>query len=61
MYHRIIVGFKSNVADVLGDTKRKDIQNFLGITVKSVKTRSVYTIDADLGKEIRRIYNKLND
>jgi phosphoribosylformylglycinamidine synthase len=50
MYQRIIVGLRSDTTDSLGVSKRKDIENFLGLTVKSVRTRSVYTIHAELGE-----------
>lgn len=48
MYQRIVVSLKSNIADALGESKRKDIENFLGVNVKSVRTNKVYTVDAEL-------------
>lgn len=60
MYHRIEVEFKFNSADVLGVIKRNDIENFLNIKVNSVRTRKIYTIDAELSKEeLKLIKRKL--
>jgi len=55
-YHRIAVAFKSEATDALGLSKRRDIENFLNLRVNSVRTRRVYTIDAELSdQELERI------
>lgn len=51
MIQRLIVAFKDGEVDVVGERLKKDIENFLKINVDSVRTRRVYTIDADLNKE----------
>jgi len=48
MPHRIEIGFKNHIRDALGEKVRKRIRDNLGLTVQSVNTISVYTIDADL-------------
>ena len=50
MYHRVEVGFKPGATDILGVNTRDEIEYFLNIKITSVKTRTVYTIDADLGE-----------
>jgi len=45
------VAFKEGEVDATGESRKKDIENFLKIKVDSVKTRRVYTIDAELSKE----------
>jgi phosphoribosylformylglycinamidine synthase len=51
MPSRIIVGFRDGESDPLGSSLEKTIRNFLGINAESVRTRRVYTIYADLGRE----------
>lgn len=48
---RVIVAFKEGEVDAIGEGLKKDIENFLKIKVDSVKTRRVYTIDAELSEE----------
>ena len=48
---RIVVGFKPKEIDPFGESRKKEIENFLKIKVDSVKTRRVYTINADLSKD----------
>jgi phosphoribosylformylglycinamidine (FGAM) synthase PurS component len=49
--HRIEVGLKSGMRDPLGERVKRRIGSDLGLSVKSVKTISVYTLDMDLSKE----------
>jgi len=49
MAHRIEVGFKAEIRDALGEKVRKRIQEDLGMSVASVRTIEVYTMDMDLG------------
>ena len=49
--HRIEVGLKSGMRDPLGERIKRRIGSDLGLSVKSVKTISVYTLDMDLSKE----------
>lgn len=51
MAHRIEVGFREDITDALGESVRKGIAETLGIVLDSVKTISVFTIDAELTKE----------
>ena len=51
LIHRLIIDFKTGEVDAVGLSRRKDIENFLQISVDSVKTRRVYTIDAELTNE----------
>ena len=51
MAHRIEVGFREGVTDALGESVRKGIAETIGIILDSVKTISVFTIDAELTKE----------
>ncbi len=51
MYHRVEVGFKTEVTDVLGMRKKSEIESFLNIKVNWVRTRKIYTIDAELSAE----------
>ena len=51
MAHRIEVGFRGGVTDALGESVRKGIAETLGIILDSVKTISVFAIDAELTKE----------
>ena len=48
MAHRIEVGFKQGIRDVLGEKTGRKIIEQLGINVDEVKTIEVYTIDGDL-------------
>jgi len=50
MYRRIEVGFKPEAADALGESRRREIEGFLNIRVDLVRTRRVYTIDAELSE-----------
>ncbi len=51
MIKRVEVGFKERVTDTRGDGVAKQIRNFLGINVESVKTRNIYTLDTKLSEE----------
>jgi len=60
MYHRVEIGYKSKVNDIIGEKKRKEIKNFLNIQVNSVRIRKIYTIVAELDKEeLERITKEL--
>jgi len=58
MYRRIEIGYKSRTTDILGMKKREDIENFLNISVRSIRTRRVYTIDAELNEEEIQLVKK---
>src|SRR5271157_1005137 len=49
--HRVIVAFKDGEVDAVGKDKRMGMENFLKINVDSVRTRRVYTIDAELTRK----------
>ncbi|RKY84511.1 phosphoribosylformylglycinamidine synthase [candidate division KSB1 bacterium] len=51
MAYRIEVIYKNNVLDPTGEGVKKSIKNFLHLGVDSVKTKQVYTIDAELTPE----------
>ncbi len=51
MLNRIEIGFKSGVRDALGEKMKDRIINHLKISVASVQTFEIYTIDGDLGRE----------
>ena len=51
MAHRIEVGLKKGMRDPLGERMKKRIQNDLGLSIKSVRTISVFTLDVDLSRE----------
>ncbi len=51
MIHRIEVGFRRGVRDVLGEKTRGKIVEHLGIDVADVTTVEVYTIEGDLAPE----------
>ena len=57
--YRIEVGFRSDGTDVLGTSKKRELENFLNILVESVKTRRIYTIDARLQEEVECIKKEL--
>ncbi|MEA2013792.1 MAG: AIR synthase-related protein [Thermodesulfobacteriota bacterium] len=48
MIHRIEIGFKQGIKDVLGEKTRQKIIEHLGINVAEVSTIEVYTIDGDI-------------
>lgn len=61
MVKRVIVAFKRGESDPVGKTLKRNIRDFLGIEVGSVKTRKVYTIDAktekkELAKLVRDLF-----
>jgi phosphoribosylformylglycinamidine (FGAM) synthase PurS component len=49
--HRIEIGLKNEMRDPLGEKIKKRIQSDLGLSVDSVKTISVFTLDMDLSKD----------
>lgn len=51
MAHRIEVGFREGMPDALGESIRRGIREDLGISLDSVKTVDVFTIDSDLTEE----------
>ena len=56
MIHRIEIGFKEGIRDVLGEKTRRKIIEHLGIDVAEVGTIEVYTIDGDIaGNELAKI------
>lgn len=48
MVSRIIVGLKDGVRDPRGERVRRELKEHLGITLRSVRTLDVYTVDAEL-------------
>ncbi|MDD5723054.1 MAG: AIR synthase-related protein [Syntrophales bacterium] len=50
MVHRIEVGFRQGIRDVLGEKTGRKITEHLGIDVTAVKTIEVYTIDGDIAE-----------
>ncbi|MDO9516033.1 MAG: AIR synthase-related protein [Syntrophales bacterium] len=53
MVHRIEVGFREGIRDVLGEKTGRKITEHLGIDVTEVKTIDVYTIEGDIaGNEL---------
>lgn len=58
MVNRIIVAFKQGESDPSGKKLEKTIKNFLGIKIKSVRTRRVYIIDADLNSRETALLEK---
>ena len=56
MAHRIEIGLKRGIRDPLGEKVRRRIQNDLGLSVESVRTISIFTLDMDLSdKELEMI------
>ena len=56
MAHRIEVGLKKEMRDPLGEKVKKRIQSELGLSVESLRTVSVFTLDMDLlGEELKAI------
>ncbi len=49
--HRIEVGLKKGIRDPLGEKVKKRIQNDLGLSVESVRTLSVFTLDIELSQD----------
>ena len=49
--HRIEIGLKKGIRDPLGEKVSKRVQNNLGLSVKSVRTISVFTLDMELSEE----------
>ena len=47
---RIEVGLKTEIRDPLGEKVKRRIQNDLGLSVESVRTLSVFTVDMELSK-----------
>lgn len=47
---RIVVGLQNSKSDPAGEKLEVAIRQFLGIDVRSVSTRKVYTVNADLGE-----------
>lgn len=50
MIYRIEVGFKRDIPDARGRLTEQRIKAYLGIPVRSVRTRSLYTIEAELSE-----------
>ncbi|MBN2568544.1 MAG: phosphoribosylformylglycinamidine synthase, partial [Deltaproteobacteria bacterium] len=50
MVHRIEIGFREGIRDVLGERTKRKITEHLGISLEKVQTIDVYTIEGDLGK-----------
>ena len=48
MAWRIVVGLKDNVRDARGERVKREIQEHLGVALRSVRTMDVYTVDAEL-------------
>jgi len=48
MAHRIEIGFKQGIRDVIGEKTRQKIVEHLGINVDDVRTVDVYTVDGDI-------------
>ena len=48
MVHRIEIGFKEGIRDVLGERTQRKITEHLGIAVERVETIDVFTIEGDL-------------
>ncbi|HPQ43316.1 MAG TPA: AIR synthase-related protein [Syntrophales bacterium] len=51
MVHRIEVGFREGIRDVLGEKTGRKITEHLGIDVTGVKTIDVYTVEGDLSEK----------
>jgi len=51
MAYRVEIGLKSNIRDARGEKIKRRISNDLNISVDSVKTIDVYTVDANLSRE----------
>ncbi len=51
MAHRIEIGLKEGIRDALGEKVKRRIERDLGLSIGSVKTISVYTLDLELSKE----------
>ena len=51
MKQMVEVGFKEGVTDARGNGVAKQIRDFLGIDVKDVKTRNIYTLDTTLSRK----------
>ncbi len=54
MVERVIVAFKHKESDSVGKRLERDIKEFLGIDVKSVRTRRIYDIDTIDKQELIR-------
>ncbi len=51
MAHRIEISLKEQVRDARGERIRREIEDFLHLSVASVRTIDVYSIDAELSEE----------
>jgi len=51
MAHRIEISLKEQVRDARGERIRREIEDFLHLSVASVRTIDVYSIDAELSQE----------
>lgn len=51
MPHRIEIGLKKGIRDALGEKVKRRIENDLGLTIQSVKTLSIYTLDLELSRD----------
>ena len=51
MAHRIEIGLKKEIRDPLGEKVKRRIQNDLGLSVKSVRTLSIFTLDMELSQD----------
>ncbi len=52
MAHRIEVALKDHVRDPRGERIKREIEHFLHLPVTAVRTIDVYTVDADLSREL---------
>ena len=51
MSHRIEVSFRKDITDALGESVKTRITDYLGLSIDSVKTIDIYTIDRELNQE----------
>ncbi|UCH03104.1 MAG: phosphoribosylformylglycinamidine synthase [Candidatus Bathyarchaeota archaeon] len=60
MIHRVIISFKPEIPDTLGIRVKNATENFLNLKINSIRTKRVYTIDADLSRdELKLITSEL--
>ena len=56
MAYRVEIGLKPNIRDARGEKTKRRVINDLNISVASIRTIDVYTVDADLsGEEIEKV------
>jgi len=60
MITRIVVGPKLGILDIVGESRKREIENFLRIPLDQVESRRIYTLDISLTtKEIEKIEKEL--